>query len=250
MIYLTGDTHGRFGRLQPGLYRQPELTEEDTLIICGDFGGIWTGEEDEQHKLDELSKLPYTILFADGNHENYDLLDAYPVSEWHGGKVQIIRPNVIHLMRGQVFDIEGKSFFVMGGAACHDIYNGVLDMDDPDFEKTYRKMRRLGKFVRVKNISWWERELPNEAELAEGMENLHRHDMRVDCIITHCAPESVQAALERVMGYEDYPQNRLTAYLEDLLCSVRFDRWYCGHYHKDLLCGGVHILYENTIALE
>ena len=33
----------------------------------------------------------------------------------HGGKVHRIRPHVLHLMRGQVFDIEGHTFFTMGG---------------------------------------------------------------------------------------------------------------------------------------
>ena len=30
-------------------------------------------------------------------------------------------------MRGQVFEIEGKTFFTMGGAASHDIQDGILD---------------------------------------------------------------------------------------------------------------------------
>lgn len=29
--------------------------------------------------------------------------------EWHGGKVHELRPHVLHLMRGQVFEIDGKT---------------------------------------------------------------------------------------------------------------------------------------------
>ena len=39
-----------------------------------------------------------------------------PVAEWHGGKVHRIRPHVLHLMRGQIFELEGCRFFTMGGA--------------------------------------------------------------------------------------------------------------------------------------
>ena len=59
--------------------------------------------------------LPFTVLFVSGNHENFDLLKVLPTEEWHGGKVQFIRPHVIHLLRGQVFEIEGYTFFTMGG---------------------------------------------------------------------------------------------------------------------------------------
>ena len=108
MIYITGDTHGDFSRFfhteleDPGI-----LTRNDYVIICGDFGGIWLGDERDNERVDPLEELPYTVLFVSGNHENFEALAKYPVVEWHGGKVQFIRPNVIHLMRGQVFDIDG-----------------------------------------------------------------------------------------------------------------------------------------------
>ena len=63
-----------------------------------------------------LRRSPYTILWVQGNHENYDLIGEYPLEEWHGGKVRhIIRDKVILLERGQVFEIEGKSFFAFEG---------------------------------------------------------------------------------------------------------------------------------------
>jgi hypothetical protein len=60
-------------------------------------------------------------------------LAKFPVDEWHGGKVQYITPSILHLMRGQVFEIGGHSFFTMGGASCHDVSDGILDPDAPDF---------------------------------------------------------------------------------------------------------------------
>lgn len=51
------------------------------MIICGDFGGIWDGSEAEQQVLDWLENRPFTTLFVDGNHENFDLLHTCPVQE-------------------------------------------------------------------------------------------------------------------------------------------------------------------------
>lgn len=129
-IFITGDTHGDFSRLKEEIfYEQAELTKDDCVICCGDLGGVWDGG-DEQGQLDWLEDRPFTTLFVSGNHENFDLLAKYSTEEWHGGTVQRIRPSVIHLMRGQVYNIQGKTFFTMGGASSHDIQDGILEPDD------------------------------------------------------------------------------------------------------------------------
>lgn len=39
------------------------------------------------------------------------MIDEYPIEKWHGGNVRhIVRDKVILLERGQIFDIEGKTF--------------------------------------------------------------------------------------------------------------------------------------------
>ena len=43
MIYITGDTHSNFERLSEERFPvQGEMNKDDYVIICGDFGGIWT----------------------------------------------------------------------------------------------------------------------------------------------------------------------------------------------------------------
>ena len=121
------------------------------------------------------------------------MLARYPEEAWHGGTVQVIRPGVLHLLRGQVYEIEGKTFFAMGGAACHDLYNGVLEMDDPDFERKYRELRFARKFFRINHVSWWEGELPTGETLDAAWENLLLHGKKVDYVLSHCAPTRVQA---------------------------------------------------------
>ena len=46
MIYVTGDTHGDFSRFSLDAFpEQSTMTTDDYMIICGDFGGIWCGDE-------------------------------------------------------------------------------------------------------------------------------------------------------------------------------------------------------------
>ena len=110
--------------------------------------------------------LPYTVLFIDGNHENYDMLAEYSVSSWNGGKVQFISDSIIHLMRGQVYSIEGNTFFTFGGALSYD------------------------KDRRSPHESWWPQEIPTFEEYEEALENLSKVNNTVDYVITHDCPTS------------------------------------------------------------
>ena len=108
MIYITGDTHGGFQRFGSKYFpQQTQMGRNDYMIICGDFGGLWDGGQKDQHWLDWLAEKPFTTLFVDGNHENFDLLNALPEKEWHGGRVHEVRENILHLMRGQIFTFSG-----------------------------------------------------------------------------------------------------------------------------------------------
>ena len=89
MIYITGDLHGNPCRLQQEELKKVGITIKagDYVIICGDFGCVWGGvlKEKNARALEILEAQPFTTLFIDGNHENFDLLNALPFEEWHGG---------------------------------------------------------------------------------------------------------------------------------------------------------------------
>lgn len=173
----------------------------------------------------------------------YDILDSYPVEEWHGGKVHFIKPSVIHLMRGQVFDIDDLKFFTFGGAASHDISDGVLEIDDPRI-KEWRY--DPDKMYRINHISWWEREMPNQKEMDEGIKNLAEHDNKVDFILTHCTASSTAALLSHGL----YKPDKLTDYLEEIRCNVDYGRWLCGHYHDNKAITTKDIvLYEQIVRI-
>ena len=99
MFYITGDTHADFSRFKENKFPiQSEMTKNDYIIICGDFGGVWNYIVEsiyEKHWLDWLNNKNFTTLFVDGNHENFERLYNYPVEEWHGGKVHKIRESHI-----------------------------------------------------------------------------------------------------------------------------------------------------------
>lgn len=230
-VYLTGDTHGewmeRFNRKM--FPEQKELTKADYMIILGDFG-IWDRSKRENHALDWLEEKPFTTLFISGNHENYDILDDLPIEEWHGGKVNFIRPSVIHLRRGQIFEIAHKRFWTFGGASSHDITHGILELDDPEYKA---KKRRLDNdpfaLYRVNHRSWWERELPNSSEMNEGIGNLGSHNFKTDYMLTHTIYEDLRAVLDG--GSEKWPTDILTQYLQKIKKLTAYEHWFFGHFH-------------------
>mgnify|MGYP002529999567 FL=1 len=172
-LFLTGDTHGDFRRFLPeNFYEQERLTKEDLVLICGDMGGVWYGDCRDDEGLDFLESRPFTTLFVAGNHENYDALRTYPLEDWRGGKIRRICPSVLLLERGQVFDLNGKQIFTMGGASSHDIQGGILEPDDPLFLLKFHALEARGTPFRVNHRSWWKEELPSEAEYREARTNL------------------------------------------------------------------------------
>ena len=247
MIYITGDTHSNFLRFTEEKFPiQTEMTKDDYIIICGDFGGVWTFEEEsrrEKEALDWLNNKNFTTLFVDGNHENYTRLYDYPIEEWKGGKVHKIRDSVLHLMRGEIFDVDNKKIFAFGGAKSHDIQDGILNLDEEEKIYNYRKR---GAYFRIRDFSWWDLELPTSQEMENGIENLEKINYKVDYIISHCCPTSIQALINST-----YKRDILTDYLQQISEKCTFKRWYFGHYHDyKQVTSQFTLLYENIVPLE
>lgn len=214
MIYLTGDTHGLTDIAPVREYfkngHDPDgrkVTKNDYLIILGDVGVCWDGLWHDIKVTRELHSVPATVLWIDGNHENYDLIDELPVTDdWHGGKVQYVTDDIIHLMRGQIYAIEGSTFFTFGGGNSID-----------------RMYRQTG-------VSWWPQEMPTMAEYEEGTMNLEKVDYRVDYILTHSCPQTIGRQLVTMI----YPgEEELQRYFEFIANEAEFRDWYFGHWHVE-----------------
>lgn len=239
MIYVTGDTHIPIDihKLSSRIFTDQEsMTKDDYLIVCGDFGLIFNYREtgfdvpscpedicwskEELFWYEWLNEKPFTTLWVDGNHENYDRLKKYPVSEWYGGKVQKVSDSIIHLMRGQVYEIDGKRIFTLGGAQSHD-RGTVTGTEKKDIHKI-----------------WWREELPSKNEYDEALKNLSRYDNQVDYVFSHEAPGNV-------LLNEGLTQNDVSNHLWQIYDLVDFKVWYCGHHHVDEQFGRVRIIYDD-----
>ena len=111
-LFLTGDTHGDFRRFLPECFHEQEImTKEDFLVVCGDLGGVWYGDCQDDEGLDFLESRPFTTIFVAGNHENYDALRAYPLEDWRGGKIRRILKFYTLEARGTPFRINHRSWW-------------------------------------------------------------------------------------------------------------------------------------------
>lgn len=250
MIYVTGDTHGSLdmAKLFPKHWVEGQsLSRDDYLIQLGDFGAIWgDGPENvnlsarDHQLLSWYEHQPWTTLFVDGNHENHDLIDTFEVSELFGGKVQVVPgyPHVIHLMRGEVFDIPSG-----GDGTVRCLVMGGADSMDKEW--------------RVEGESWWAREMPSNAEYDNCTSNLERVGCSVDYVFTHDVPyKAVVDALSwnYAVQWSDPKINELTGFLQWLderLDKTRLKGWYAGHYHVDkTVMDDVHqVLYQEILPL-
>lgn len=207
MIYITGDTHGDISCFKSS--KLNKLGDKDYLIVCGDFGFIWdVNSEKEKKNLEFLKKRKYTICFVDGAHENFEMLNSYQPYRWKGGNAHKIANNIYHLMRGEVFTIEGKSFFVMGGGECDDI--------------EYRE-----------NADILEGSQPNAEELKNGVSNLFDSGKNINYILTYEAPTIAKDIL-RQRTNQNMLITPLNTYLQELMKNVDYMHWYFGSLHTDL----------------
>ena len=246
-IYVTGDCHGDWQRFSTRFFpQQKEMTRNDYMIVCGDFG-LWHDTAEERYWLDWLEEKNFILCFVDGNHENFDRLysDEFAEVDFCGGKAHKIRENIYHLERGYVYTICDKKIFAFGGASSHDIDDGILDRNDyktkSEFNRVYRQYQSERKMFRVNHVSWWKEELPSNEEMARGIENLEKVGWDVDFVITHCSPQTIASIISN--GF--FKSDSLTLYFNGLLDKkLKFKHWFFGHYHGEKsVMGKFHLLY-------
>lgn len=226
MIYITGDIHRDIdiGKLTSDKFPEGKnLTRNDYVIICGDFGMVWDDSPKDLYWRKWLENKPWTTLFVWGNHEAFPLYSKYETKEWHGGKVQYIMPHIIHLMRGQIYTIDGHTFFTMGGASSHD------------------------KEYRIPGLSWWPEELPSVKEINEAIKNLKKNEYKVDFIISHCTCDYI---MNKICPW--YVHDKLTRFFQfNIEEKATFRHWFFGHYHIDREIDTEHTaLYNKIVKLE
>ena len=193
------------------------------MTLTGWIRGILTGITDE--------KLLDTWIFKGVSEEEKEKIKTgYPQKAWNGGVVRELRPSVLMLERGYVFNIDGCKCFAFGGARSHDISGGILQPADfntkKDAENEAIRWQYQGRAYRINHISWWEH--------------------KVDFIFSHECPVS-----DKAMIVGDGSPDALSSYLEKVKKKVDYKKWFFGHYHGNMMIpGGKDILlYEQFIQI-
>lgn len=219
MIYITGDTHGNIDRFN--ISQTKKFNQDDVLIVCGDFGFIWNGDNHEDQLLNKLSKKKFTICFVDGTHENFSLLNNFPVISWNNGKVHKIRNNIFHLMRGEIFNINGETLFALGGG------------ESPNKEE------------RISVGNWWQEELPSDLQISYAEQNLNSVGNSVDYVVTHIPPLSVRKSLVGNIPYV----NSFDIFLTKLSENLNYKKWFFGSLHIDRkITSKYYSVFDNIIS--
>ncbi len=228
MLFLTGDTHGSFDRLSYKNWQYSKnLTRDDYVIVLGDFGLLFNQviSPEEVWWTNWLNERPWTMLFIDGNHENFDKLTTLPVVNKFGGSVGMVSDNIYHLRRGEVYEICGKKILTFGGATSID--------------KCYRR----------EFISWWAQEVPNGAEVEHCLSNLEKHNFQVDYIMSHTCPNFLLPSISDSLPYAISVKDPTSTMLDHIFTVCKYSHAFCGHMHVDIDYGNYHILYHRILNI-
>lgn len=208
-FWVTGDCHGDYDGKKLGSKKFPEGTvcgREDVIAVAGDFGFWWNSSKNDIYWRKWLASKPFTIVFVDGNHENFPLMERSEQVEKFGNVCNRLLDNVYWLRRGKVYDINGWKTFCFGGAMSRD------------------------KAHRTTYIDWWPEELPTHAEFYAAEEELDRHGWNVDVVLTHTCPITFARDLVAVAAPEQDPTEHM---FQSFYERLQFKKWYFGHFHMD-----------------
>lgn len=147
-------------------------------------------------------RLGITLVFVDGNHENFEYLYSLPVRD---DGMRQISAHVMHLPRGLRWRWKGQTWLALGGA--HSVDRSQL----------------------TAGVNWWPQEsiTPTDYERAVA-------GGRADVMICHDAPNSVDTPMGRAEGYPDvdlYLSAANRRMVGDVVREVQPQILIHGHYH-------------------
>jgi hypothetical protein len=194
--------HGDFARFADK--RIKSLKKGDFLIVAGDFGFLWDKTDKEDRILRKIGKKRFYTLFIEGCHDNYDLINSYPVENFGGGTAHHISGRLYHLERGGVFNLSGVRIFAFGGGVTPDINE------------------------RTAQNRWWTEEAATENEIIRARENLEDHDWKFDAAVTHEAP----ATIKEFLGFETQLLTHMHHFFDEVKDKATFGKWFFGKLHR------------------
>lgn len=225
MIYITGDTHGQFARIEKFCERHG-TTKDDVMIILGDACINYNGNLNDVRRKEYVSRIPITFFCVHGNHERRPhTVPSYTLSDWHGGKVwmEYDFPKILFAKDGEVYDIDGKQTIVIGGAYSVD--------------KHYRL--EMG-------YKWFPDEQPNDEIKAYVEKQLAARDWKVDAVLSHTAPLRYEPRDKFIPGLDQSRVDKTTeTWIAEIEEKLDYQQWYAGHYHTDRKVDNFRLMYED-----
>lgn len=234
MIYITGDTHGRFEKVIDFCNRF-KTVKDDILIILGDAGINYYGDKRDIKLKERLNELPITIFSIHGNHENRPKnIESYQLIDYKGGKVWVEEdyPNLLFAKDGEIFDFEVDDkilrTLVIGGAYSVDKY--------------YRLQR---------GFSWFSDEQPNEEIKKFTENNLKKNNMSVDIVLSHTCPLKYEPVEWFLSIIDQSTVDKSTErWLDKIEETINYKKWYCGHYHGAKKIDKVQFMFQDFDELK
>lgn len=221
MIGVMGDLHGNTAWTVSQI---PEickrLSPPRIILQAGDFG-VWAPPGTEEWSfagkthsrksflsaVDEvLAEHDAELWFADGNHENHDLLAEMAEGLEELDMLQVT-PRITWLRRGARWEWHGRTWLACGGAASID------------------------KLLLTEGVSWFPQEEITKAEeffimRAGPADVLLSHDAPADCPL-YLPPPSSPAWLKRIPACEEHRER-----LQRICVAVKPSYIFHGHYHR------------------
>lgn len=226
MVYLTGDTHGNFTRVE-NFCKRMNTSKDDTFIVLGDNAVNFSNPYSDLNLRKQLSNLPVTFFLIRGNHDKRpsDVPGMRIVQKFGNDCLwQEKWPNIYYALDGLVYDFEGKSCLVIGGAYSID--------------KAYR--------LRCCPQTWFENEQLSSGEMEKIKKDTFGKTF--DYILTHTAPESKIPHYMLPLGVTQ-TDNTMELFFDELEKSVSYNKWYCGHFHIETTVDKIVYMYNDYRVL-
>lgn len=229
MIYITGDTHGKFDRYI-SFTAKFEPTPDDIMIVLGDAGINYYGDHHDADRKRYVNSYPFTTFCIHGNHEMRPfVIPSYKTKEFCGGLVWYEEeyPNIVFAKDGEIYKFGDLSCIVIGGAYSVD------------------------KYYRLANgWNWFSNEQPSEG-IRNYVENkLTELGNKVDVVLTHTCPLKYEPIEVFLSCIDQSSVDKSTEkWLDSIEDRIQYSKWYCGHFHTTKKIDKLQFMYEDIDVL-
>ena len=229
MVYITGDTHGRFERIERFTLNMG-TRRDDIMIILGDAGlNFFLNKRDQQTK-SYVNQFGITTFCIHGNHEMRPwTVPGIRTKEYRGGTVWYEEeyPKILYAKDGEVFDFDGFQCIVIGGAYSVDKY-----------------------FRLARGWSWFEDEQPSPEIKRDVEKKLKSIGRKIDIVLSHTCPFKYEPVEVFISGIDQTTVDSSTEeWLDTIEESIEYQKWYCGHFHTAKKTHRMQFMYEDIDVL-